>query len=49
MGMFPQEGAKTGEDVVKAADENLYAAKRNGKNQVVITRTETERVKLVKA
>jgi len=49
VGMFPSEGAKTGEDVVKAADENLYVAKRNGKNQVVITRTETERVKLVKA
>jgi len=49
VGMFPHEGAKTAEDVIKVADENLYEAKRNGKNQVVITRTEAERVKLVKA
>lgn len=49
VGMFPHEGAKIAEDVIKVADENLYEAKRNGKNQVVITRTQAERMKLVKA
>ncbi len=49
VGMLPNDGAKTGEDLVKAADENLYAAKRNGKNQVVITMTEPHFVRLAKA
>lgn len=33
-GLFPSEGVRCEEDLVKAADENLYFAKRNGKNQV---------------
>lgn len=49
IGMYPHEGARTAEEIVKAADENLYAAKRNGKNQTVISKPEAGRVKLVQS
>ncbi|MBI1912225.1 MAG: diguanylate cyclase [Deltaproteobacteria bacterium] len=33
---FPSEGVKDLEDLIKSADENLYKAKRSGKNRVVV-------------
>lgn len=36
--LFPSEGVRCEEGLVKAADENLYFAKKNGKNQVAFER-----------
>lgn len=36
--LFPSEGIRGEEGLVRAADENLYFAKRNGKNQVAFDR-----------
>lgn len=36
VGCFPGEGVNDMEDLMKAADDNLYKAKRSGKNKVVI-------------
>ena len=34
---LPEDDAKTSEDLIRAADEALYVAKRAGKNQVAVT------------
>ncbi|MBI4948632.1 MAG: diguanylate cyclase [Deltaproteobacteria bacterium] len=36
IGFFPSEEIRTMEDLIKAADDNLYRAKNRGKNMVVI-------------
>jgi len=45
VGSFPCEGVKDMEDLMKVADDNLYRAKRSGKNMVVINNQ--EKLKLV--
>ncbi|HAO92585.1 MAG TPA: hypothetical protein DCR11_01560 [Deltaproteobacteria bacterium] len=39
IGFFPSEEIRTLEDLIKAADDNLYRAKNRGKNMVVIEET----------
>lgn len=45
VGHFPAENIKDLEDLMKAADDNLYSAKRSGKNKVVMSNI--EKLKLV--
>jgi diguanylate cyclase (GGDEF)-like protein len=35
IGYFPSEGVRDIDDLVKSADDNLYLAKKNGKNMVM--------------
>jgi len=44
VGCFPGEGVTDIEDLMKAADDNLYKAKRSGKNKVVMMNMEKLRL-----
>ena len=50
VGFFPFDNVRDVDDIMRIADENLYKAKRNGKNQVVMPKAEEqEKVKLVRS
>jgi diguanylate cyclase (GGDEF)-like protein len=44
VGCFPSEGVNDLEDLMKVADDNLYKAKRSGKNKVVMMNVEKLRL-----
>jgi len=44
VGCFPCEEVKDMEDLMKVADDNLYKAKRSGKNKVVMMNLEKLRL-----
>lgn len=44
VGCYPSEGTKDIEDLMKVADDNLYKAKRSGKNKVVMMNMEKLRL-----
>lgn len=47
IGYYPFEGVKDLDDLIKTADENLYLAKRNGKNRVMAKSLWPEDIKVI--